>query len=135
MRTSGALSNHFLKSGSEPYTLAVSKVRMPLAKANRKMRSRLWTRTAPWLSIVMSTPVFPSGLRGTVTTFAGASCAFRPGARLRAEAVARAPAWRNVRRSVLFGSSWAITFDSSWGRSGNTTFRGARRDASRPAPG
>ena len=42
----------------------------------------------------------------------GASCASTPEVAPRAAAVASAPAWRNVRRSGLFVSSWDIALDS-----------------------
>ena len=46
-----------------------------------------------------------------------------PEAAPRAEAVASAPAWRNVRRSVRFVSSWAIALDSSMDRTFDTSLR------------
>src|SRR4051794_13942082 len=67
-------------------------------------------RTAPWSSIVIATPVLPSGRVGTTAGFAaGASpWALRPVAAPAAVAVASAPAWRNVRRSVRSASPWPI---------------------------
>ena len=67
-------------------------------------------RPVPASRIVMSMPVLPRGRLGIVSGLAGASW-LAPSAevaRLTAEAVARAPAWRNVRRSVLFDASWAM---------------------------
>ena len=76
---------------------------------------RSWPRTAPCSSIVTSTPVlpeFPRREHGRLRPWAvPAHC--NPGAMLAAAAVASAPAWRNVRRSVRFVSSWAILLDSS----------------------
>ncbi len=51
--------------------------------------------------------------RGSTAVFATSSCPGRPGVKLTAEAVASAPAWRNLRRSVRSVSSCAIAFDSS----------------------
>ena len=109
--------------------MAVSKVRMPLAKANRRMRSRLWTPDGPLVEhrdLDAGLAQRPPGDRHRA--FAGASWALRPGARLRAEAVARAPAWRNVRRSVRSSSRRGPSLSSP----GEAIRRGGRCDHMTP---
>ena len=67
----------------------------------------------PISSMVISRPVLPSFRLGRTGVLAAASWASAPGAAPRAAAVASAPAWRNVRRSVPLVWSWDIALDSS----------------------
>ena len=101
----------FLKLGSVPYNLAVSKIRMPLAYAIRRTRSSLLT--APASSIEISRPVLPSLRVGSTAVFATSSCAGQSGRQTHGRGRRQRPAWRNLRRSVRSVSSCAIAFDSS----------------------
>src|SRR3954467_12125143 len=81
--------------------------------------------------MVIATPVLPSIRVGTVAglAFGASSCAPTPPARLAAVAVAvaSAPAWRNVRRSVRWGASWAMCVGLLfWGLSVTTILRAHR---------